>query len=121
MGYTGLRKMGQPKAFTPVRLICGVIYKEDALYENVKHRLVAERGGVDMESTAFPFGRARGKAVSPPIALGQAISPLLEFLFTKTGIKVLDWTYPDFRRAPCQEIFRSVRDTYLRRLRERPT
>ncbi len=180
--------MAQPKAFTPVKLICGVIYKEDALYENVKHRLVAERGSVDMESPAFPFdltdyyqvemgpglrrrfmsfdtlagpevlaglklrtidleeairretgatGRpvnidpgyltasalimATTKNFAHRVPLRGGIYAHLELLFAKTGIKVLDWTYPDFRRAPCQEFFRSVREPYLRRLRERPT
>jgi hypothetical protein len=179
--------MAQPKEFTLVKFVCGVIYKEEALYEDVKRRLIAERGPVDMESPAFAFdltdyyepemgpnlkrrfmsfsglvapellpqaklrtieleeavrretgaaGRpvnidpgyltaaalvmATAKDFSHRIPLGQGIYAHLEFLFTKTGVKTLDWTYPDFRRGPCQEFFRTVRELYLRELREPP-
>jgi hypothetical protein len=181
------KDMAEPKAFTPVKLICGVIYKEEALYEDVKRRLASEWGSVDLESPAFAFdltdyyeaemgpglrrrfmsfgplvapetlaarklrtidleeamrretaapGRpvnvdpgyltasalimATAKDFSHRVPLGLGIYAHLEFLFTKTGIKVLDWTYPDFRREGQQEFFRSVRELYLRRHRERP-
>jgi len=179
--------MAQPMVFAPVKLICGVIYKEDALYEEVKRRLEGEWGRIDLESPAFAFdltdyyeaemgpglrrrfisfetlaqpetlagrklraieleeavrqeigaaGRpvnidpgylttaalimATAKDFSHRVPLEKGIYAHLEFLFTRTGIKVLDWTYPDFRRNPCQEFFRSVRELYLARRRERP-
>jgi hypothetical protein len=31
--------MAQPKDFAPVKLICGVIYKEDELYGGVRKKL----------------------------------------------------------------------------------
>jgi len=178
--------MAQPKAFTPVKLICGVIYKEDGLYVEVRRRLVEEWGSIDSESAPFAFDltdyyatemgaglsrrfmsfealiapealpalkiraieleealrKERGAAGRPVnidpgylsasalvmatakdfahrIPLARGISAHLEFLFTKTGVKTLDWTYPDLRRGPCLEYFRSVRDLCLKRLRER--
>jgi hypothetical protein len=179
--------MAQPKAFAPVKLVCGVIYQEETLYEEVRRRLIGEWGPVDLESPAFAFdltdyykpemgsnlkrrfisflglvapellpqaklrtiefeeavrretgatGRpvnidpgyltaaalvmATAKDFSHRIPLGRGIYAHLEFLFTKTGVKTLDWTYPDFRRGPCQEFFRIVREMYLRRLCEPP-
>ncbi len=179
--------MAQPKAFTPVKLVCGVIYNDDALYEEVRRRLIAEWGSTDLESQAFPFdltayyepemgpdlkrrfvsfagltasetlpavklrtidleesvrretgalGRpvnidpgyltasalvmATAKDFSHRIPLERGIYAHLEFLFTKTGVKTLDWTYPDFRSGPCQGFFRTVREMYLRQLREPP-
>ncbi len=179
--------MAQPKPFAPVKLVCGVIFRDEALYEGVRQRLVAEWGSVDLESPAFPFdltdyyepemgpdlrrrfmsfetlvepealagmklrtidleetfrretdaaGRpvnidpgyltasalimATAKDFSHRIPLGQGIYAHLEFLFSKTGIKVLDWTYPDFRRAPCQKFFVAVRALFLGQVRERP-
>jgi hypothetical protein len=179
--------MAQPKAFAPVKLLCGVIYKEETLYEEVRSRLVGEWGLTDMESPAFAFdltdyyrsemgpelkrkfvsfsglvapetlpqaklwtidveeavrretgaaGRpvnidpgyltasalvmATAKDFSHRVPLGRGIYAHLEFLFTKTGVKTLDWTYPDFRREPCQEFFRTVRGLYLGQLREHP-
>jgi hypothetical protein len=185
--YTEVRTMAQPKEFAPVKLICGVIYKEDALFDEVRRRLAAEWGAVDSRSEGFPFdltgyyedemggglrrrfmsferlagpeslparkiwtidlesairaergvtGRpvnidpgyltasavvmATAKDFAHRIPLGRGIYAHLEFLFTRTGVRTLDWTYPDLRREPCQAYFRSVRETYLRQLRERP-
>jgi hypothetical protein len=179
--------MAQPKAFAPAKLICGVIYKEDALYVEVKRRLEAEWGRVDTESEPFPFdltgyyedemcgglvrrfmsfesliapetlpakkiraialeealrqergvpGRpanidpgyltaaalvmATAKDFSHRVPLAQGIYAHLEFVFTKTGVKTLEWTYPDLRREPAQAYFRSVREIFLRGIRERP-
>ena len=179
--------MAQPKAFAPVKFVCGIIYKEEALYEEVRRGLVAEWGPFDLESPAFAFdltayyepemgpdlkrrfvsfaglaapetlptvklrtneleeavrretgsaGRpvnidpgyltasalvmATAKDFSHRIPLGRGIYAHLEFLFTKTGVKTLDWTYPDFRRGPYQVFFRTVRELYLRQLREPP-
>jgi Domain of unknown function (DUF4416) len=176
--------MAQPKPFAPVKLICGVIYREDALYEEVKRRLVAEWGPADLESPDFAFDltdyyepemgpglerrflsferliapeslaglklrtigledefrKGAGEAGRPAnvdpgyltasalvmatakdfahrIPLGGGIYAHLEFLFTKTGVKTLDWTYPDFRREACQGFFRDVRGIYLGQLR----
>ncbi len=47
--------MAHPRPFAPVKLICGVIYKEDALYDEVRRRLIAEWGRVDSESPPFAF------------------------------------------------------------------
>jgi hypothetical protein len=177
--------MAQPKEFNPVKLICGVIYKEDALYDDVKKSLGAEWGRVDSESPAFPFdltgyyedemggglvrrflsfenmiepetlpalklraiefeetlrrghggvGRpanidpgyltasavvmATAKDFAHRIPLSGGIYAHLEFLFTRTGVRTLDWTYPDLRREPLQGYLRAVREIYLRQLRE---
>ena len=185
-GYNG-PAMALPKEFAPVKLVCGVIYKEEALYDEVKRRLAPEWGSVDSESPPFAFDltdyygaemgeglsrrfmsfeiliapetlpalkvlaieieetlrRERGitgrpvnidpgylsasalvmataKDFAHRIPLARGIYAHLEFLFTKTGVKTLEWTYPDLRRGPCHEYFRSVRDIYLERLRQRP-
>jgi hypothetical protein len=70
--------------------------------------------------TASALVMATAKDFSHRIPLGQGIYAHLEFLFTRTGVKILDWTYPDFRRRPCQEFFRAVRAIYLTDLRDRP-
>jgi hypothetical protein len=172
--------MAQPKAFAPVKTVCGVIYKEEALYQKVRTTLEAEWGAVDLESGAFPFdltdyyeaemgtglkrrfmsfrgltkpealpslklraialeedlrresgaaGRpvnidpgyvtasalvmATAKDFSHRVPLGSGIYAHLELLFTKSGIRTLDWTYPDMRREVSGEFFRKVRRAYL--------
>jgi len=178
--------MAQPHDFAPVKLICGVIYKEEGLYGEVRERLAGEWGRVDSESPAFPFdltdyyeaemgprldrrfmsfeglvapeslperklraieieesirreqgrpGRpvnidpgylsasalimATAKDFAHRIPLGRGIYAHLEFLFTRPGVRTLDWTYPDLRRETPQIYFRGVREIYLRQLHER--
>jgi hypothetical protein len=178
--------MAQPREFSPVKLICGVIYKEDALYAEAKTRLQAEWGRVDSESDVFLFdltgyyedemggglvrrfvsfetlvppeslpaeklwaielesilrqergvtGRpvnidpgyltasavvmATAKDFAHRIPLARGIYAHLELLFTRTGVRALDWTYPDLRREAPQAYFRAVREIYLGQLRER--
>jgi len=177
--------MAQPKEFSPVKMICGVIYGEDGLYEEARKRLEAEWGNVDSESPAFPFdltgyyedemggglvrrfvsfeslvppeslpgaklwtielesmirqergvtGRpvnidpgyltasavvmATAKDFAHRIPLAKGIYAHLELLFTRPGVRTLDWTYPDLRRDPPQAYFRGVREIYLRQIRE---
>jgi Domain of unknown function (DUF4416) len=177
--------MAQPREFAPVKLICGVIYKEDELYAGVRTKLEAEWGRADSESPAFSFdltgyyedemgtglvrrflsfekpvdpltlperkhwtialeaaiSRERGTAGRPVnidpgyltasavvmatakdfahrIPLGRGIYAHLEFLFTRTGVRTLDWTYPDLRGELPQAYFRSVREIHLRQSRK---
>jgi len=178
--------MAQPRPFAPVKPVCGVIYKDGALYGEVRRRLEPEWGKVDSESAPFPFdltdhygaemgegltrrflsfetliapetlpslkiraieleetlreehgaaGRpvnidpgyltaaalvmATAKNFAHRVPLAQGIYAHLEFLFTTTGVKTLEWTYPDLRREPAQTYFRSVRESFLRQIRER--
>jgi hypothetical protein len=173
--------MAQPKEFAPVKLVCGIIYKEEALYGDVRRRLEVEWGRADGESPAFPFDltdyyeaetgpglvrrflsferlvrseslpaaklrtialeeelrRERGNAGRPAnidpgyltasalvmatakgfahrVPLADGIYAHLELLFTRTGTKTLDWTYPDLRRDAVRSFFRTVREIYLR-------
>jgi hypothetical protein len=39
-------------------------------------------------------------------------------LFLKTGVKTLDWTYPDFRSDHYWRFFLDVRKVYLSQLRQ---
>jgi hypothetical protein len=47
--------MAQPKPFALVKLVCGVIFREAALYDLAKGRLVEPYGPTDLESPAFDF------------------------------------------------------------------
>jgi hypothetical protein len=69
--------------------------------------------------TASSLVMATAKDFAHRIPLAKGIYAHLELLFTRTGVRTLDWTYPDLRREPPQAYFRAVRDIYLRQLRER--
>ena len=175
--------MAEPKPFTPVKLICGIITGDSSLYDRARGLLQDIHGPADFESPAFEFDltdyyaremgegltrrflsferlveperlpaiklgsnrledafRAAGedrrpvnidpgyltasalvmattKDFSHRIPLADGIYAHLEFLFTKTGVRTLDWTYPDMRRGPVHEFFLEVRKKYLQQLR----
>ena len=175
--------MAEPKPFTPVKLICGIISGDPSLYGRARGLLQDIHGPADLESPAFEFdltdyyaremgGRltrrflsfekliepdrlpaikletnrlegafrtpeqgprpvnldpgyltasalvmATTKDFSHRIPLAGGIYAHLEFLFTKTGVRALEWTYPDMRREPVQAFFLEVRKKYLDQLR----
>jgi hypothetical protein len=64
---------------------------------------------------------ATAKDFAQRVPLGRGIYAHLELLFTKTGVRFLDWTYPDFRRPGPLQFLRAVRSTYLEQIRKRRT
>jgi hypothetical protein len=67
--------------------------------------------------TASALIMATTKDFTHRIPLSGGIYAHLELLFTKKGIKLLDWTYPDFHQSGYQEFFLKVREIYLFQLR----
>jgi hypothetical protein len=176
--------MAEVRPFTPVKLVCGILFGRDRLRELAKDRLASAFGDIDHESQAFPFdltdyyasemgaglkrsfvsfrrlvaadvlaeaklltnamerrlagestGLRRPVNIDPGILsasslimattkdfahrvpLRDGIYAHLELLFTKTGVRFLDWTYPDVRREGRLEFFLAVRKTFLGQVR----
>jgi hypothetical protein len=61
---------------------------------------------------------ATAKDFSHRIPLAQGIYAHLEFLFAKNAIRILDWTYPDFKQEGYQKFFLDVRRTYLDQVKQ---
>lgn len=177
--------MARPRAFAPVKIVCGIIFGPDAVPEAEARRLLlGELGPIDHLSDPFDFdltdyyraemgeglrrrfvsferlaepealptiklrtnaieetvrrsfgrsGRpvnidpgyltasalvmATAKDFSHRIPLAHGIYAHLELLFTRTDVRVLEWTYPDMRRPGPLSFFRQVRQSYLAQLR----
>lgn len=62
---------------------------------------------------------ATAKDFSHRIPIGQGIYAHLELLFTRKGVRLLDWTYPDFQQPGYHEFFLRAREVYLRQLRDK--
>lgn len=60
------------------------------------------------------------KDFSHRIPLSHGIYAHLEFLFTKDAVKLLDWTYPDFRQEGYQTFFLQARRLLLQQLKSVP-
>jgi len=69
--------------------------------------------------TASALVMATAKDFSHRIPLAHGIYAHLEFLFTKTDARFLDWTYPDMKRDGLRQFFLEVRKRYLEQLRSR--
>jgi hypothetical protein len=61
---------------------------------------------------------ATAKDFSHRVPLQNGIYAHLEFLFGKDKVRVLDWTYPDFRTKGYQDYFLGVRRLYLTQLKK---
>lgn len=71
-----------------------------------------------LTSSALIMATAKDFAHRIPLAHG--IYAHLELLFTKTDIRFLDWTYPDFRQEGYRQFFLEVRKRHLEQLKESP-
>ncbi|MFA4926060.1 MAG: DUF4416 family protein [Candidatus Aminicenantales bacterium] len=47
--------MGEIKKFTPVKLICGIIFSDDPIREKARARLIEKFGPADAQSDSFSF------------------------------------------------------------------
>lgn len=176
--------MTEAKAFSPVKLICGIISPEERFFEKAEIRLIELCGHVDHRSSLLDFNitdyyekqmgknlkrkflsfeelilpeklsqiklrtneleeeirrefkenfrvvnldpgyltpsalvMATAKDFAHRIPLQHGIYAHLELLFSKKGVKVLDWTYPDFRSEEYQRFFREMRKIYLQQIK----
>jgi hypothetical protein len=101
--------------------LSGIKVQTNALEEALRRRSGGNLRIVNIDPgivTASALIMATAKDFAHRVPLAEGIYAHLEFLFTKNGIKTLEWTYPDFRLPGYQEFFLSVRRTYLGQLRQ---
>ena len=91
------------------------------LEEEIRQTLKADFRVVNLDPgylTPAALIMATAKDFSHRVPLAGGIYAHLEFLFSKTGIRRLDWTYPDFLKKEYQAYFLAVRKTYLNQLKQ---
>lgn len=94
--------------------------RTNELEEELRLRGGAARRIVNIDPgylTASALIMATAKDFSHRIPLSGGIYGHLEFLFGKTVVRTLDWTYPDFRKNDHQLFFLDVRRVYLEQLK----
>jgi hypothetical protein len=98
----------------------GLKIRSNALEETIRRLLGSPRRPVNIDPgylTRAALIMATAKDFSHRIPLADGIYAHLEFLFTRTGIRLLDWTYPDYAQEGYQAFFLEVRRGYLAELK----
>ncbi|HYA48304.1 MAG TPA: DUF4416 family protein, partial [Burkholderiales bacterium] len=93
----------------------------NALEERVRKETGDRRRPVNIDPgnvSASAVVMATAKEFAHRIPLAGGIYAHLEFLFTRTDVKLLEWTYPDMRREEVRRFFLGVRAVYLGQLRQ---
>ncbi len=92
----------------------------NALEKKLREELDSSRRVANIDPgilTASSLIMATTKDFSHRIPLAHGIYAHLELLFSKTGVRLLNWTYPDFRQETYQRFFLEARRIYLRQLK----
>jgi len=91
------------------------------LEEEIKKQFGSAHRTVNLDPgylTASALIMATAKDFSHRIPLQKGIYAHLEFLFGKKEVKILNWTYPDFRTDEYQQFFLTVRKIYLNQIKD---
>ena len=114
--FLSFADLARPEALTDIKL------RTNALEQEIRGNSESALRIVNLDPgyvTAAALIMATAKDFAHRIPLREGIYAHLEFLFSRTGIKILDWTYPDLRGDGYLEFFRDVRTRYLEQ-RPRP-
>jgi len=115
--FVSFRRLVAPDRLAEIKL-----RTNDLEAEGGKGRAGRRRVNIDPGIlTGAALFMATAKDFAQRVPLGRGIYAHLELLFTKTDVRFLDWTYPDFRRPGPLQFLRDVRSTYLEQIRKRRT
>jgi hypothetical protein len=113
-GFLSFERLVPPDGLSAIKL------QTNALEGEIKAALAADTRVVNLDSgilTSSALIMATAKNFAHRVPLSGGIYAHLELLFTKTGVKTLSWTYPDFRSEHYWRFFLDVRKVYLGQLR----
>ena len=108
--FLSFAELIRPEALAGIKLGTNVLEEEIRRDSGSPLRVVNLDPGY---VTAAALIMATTKDFAHRVPLQDGIYAHLELLFSRTGIKLLDWTYPDLRGEGYREFFRAVRARYL--------
>ncbi len=100
-----------PDKLSEIKLRTNILEEEIALEIKAKKRVVNIDPGILSASALI---MATVKDFSHRIPMQKGIYGHLEFLFGKKAVKILPWTYPDYRSPEYHDYFLNVRELYLK-------
>ena len=113
-GFLSFEKLMDPSALAAVKI------RTNALESEIAAEFACERRIVNLDPgymTPAALIMATAKDFSHRVPLAGGIYAHLEFLFSRDGIRRLEWTYPDFLQEGYREFFLDARRAYLGQLR----
>jgi hypothetical protein len=113
-GFLSFERLVLPDGLSAIKLQTNALEGEIGAALSAEYRVVNLDPGI-LTSSALIMATAKNFAHRVPLSGG--IYAHLELLFAKTGVKTLDWTYPDFRSEHYWRFFLDVRKIYLDQLR----
>ncbi len=105
-----------PEKLSDIKLLTNAAEGRIRHERRADHRLINLDPGY---LTAAALVMATAKDFSHRIPLKDGVFAHLEFLFTKSGIQTLGWTYPDLRNSGYHNFFLTARQIYLKQLKAR--
>ncbi len=109
-GFVAFSNLIQPDRLPDIKI------ETNALEDDLRTRFKTKGRAVNLDPgilTAAALFMATTKEFSHRPPLRKGIYAHLEFLFTKSGIRRLDWTYPDLRGDDHLPFFLEVRKKYF--------
>lgn len=114
--FLSFENLVAPESLSAIKL------ETNALEKQLREELDPSRRVANIDPgilTASSLIMATTKDFSHRIPLAHGIYAHLELLFRKTEIRLLNWTYPDFKQEGYQRFFLEARRIYLRQLKIR--
>jgi hypothetical protein len=113
-GFLSFSRLVQPEDLSAIKVRTNALEKELGRAEGIEGRAVNLDPGI---ITAAALIMATAKDFAHRVPLRDGIYGHLEFLFGRGGIRLLDWTYPDFRDGRYTPFFLEARKGLLEALR----
>ena len=113
--FLSLSRLIPPESLSEIKV------RTNALEEEIRKAFARESRVVNIDPgilTASALIMATAKDFAHRVPLRQGIYAHLELLFSRSAVKLLPWTYPDFRQESYHRFFIKTRQAYLRQLRE---
>lgn len=112
--FVSFRKLVAPQRLAGIKLRTNAMEAELGRGRGGRRRVNVDPGIL----TGAALFMATAKDFSHRVPLRRGVFAHLELLFTRTGVKFLDWTYPDLRRPGPLRFLRDVRTDYLEQVRK---
>jgi len=112
--FLSLSRLVPPESLSDIKV------RTNALEEEIMRSFARESRIVNIDPgilTASALIMATAKDFAHRVPLRQGIYAHLELLFSRNAVKLLPWTYPDFKKEGYQRFFIETREAYLRQLR----